>query len=100
MPVTYTFIYDKNGKMSLDSCDEVHNHHLQISTSELTRKMHEDIQLYHKRSRIIDIKESIEQKYKVLVDHHIIYSKFNHLLNENLLFHYNPSEPIHMYLLI
>ena len=73
----YKFIFDEEtGEMKFDKCLEKHNHPLGVPGDELTDKMIEDIKLFNKKSRIIDIKESLEKKYYLQIDYQTIYREF------------------------
>lgn len=75
-PVYYKFIFTIDGKMTLDKCHETHNHSLTFSGVQLTQEMLNDLKLYNKRTKIIDIKESLEKKYKTILDYHTLYYEF------------------------
>ena len=73
----YKFIFDENnGKMSFEKCNENHDHPLGLTSIDLTQKMIDDIRMFNKRSRIIDIKESLEKKYYVQLEYQTIYREF------------------------
>jgi len=75
-PVFYKFVYNENGEMSFEKCDEAHNHPLKISGTELNQKMLQDMHLFNKKSKVIEIKESLEKKYNVQLDYNMVYYEF------------------------
>jgi len=80
MSAFYKFIFnEKDGKMSFEKCNENHDHPLGLSHTEVSQKMIDDIKLFNKKARIIDIKESLEKKYYVQLDYQVIYREFRKL---------------------
>ena len=76
-PVYYKFSFNKeDSKMSFSKCNETHNHPLVLAGSNFTPQMMSDLQLYNKKSKIIDIKESLEKKYNVILDYQNVYYAF------------------------
>jgi len=79
-PVFYKFNFnEEDGKMSFDKCEEIHNHPLGLTEIGLTQEMREDLKIYTKKSKIIEIKESLEKKYNLQLDYHEIHREFRKL---------------------
>ena len=76
-PVFYKFIYDEDtGEMTFKDCFEHHNHSLGLPDNELTDNMKNDIKLFNKRSKVIEIKESLGKKYGIQLNYHLLYREF------------------------
>lgn len=74
--VYYKFSFTNEGKMSLSSCNEIHNHNLILSGTQISQEMINDLKNFNRRTKIIDIKESLEKKYHVIIDYHSLYYEF------------------------
>ena len=64
MSCFYKFAFnEKDGKLSFEKCNENHDHSLELTNVKITQKMSDNLKLFNKKSRIIDIKESLEKYY-------------------------------------
>lgn len=65
--------------MKFDSCFEEHDHLLILCNTEPTENMKNDLKMFNKNSKVIYIKDSLEKKYSVQINYHIVYREFRRL---------------------